>query len=93
MPITENSIIFLNHILLAWASLVVQWVKNPPVIQETWILPLGWEEPLKKEMVTHSSILAWKIQWTEESSVLQSVGLQKVEHNQATKPSCPKNKT
>ena len=42
---------------------------------------LGWEDPLEKEMATHSSILAWKISWTEESGGLQSMGLQRVRHN------------
>ena len=41
-------------------------VKNPPAMQETWVLSLGQEDPLKKEMATHSSILAWRIPWTEE---------------------------
>ena len=41
-------------------------VKNPPAMQETWVLSLGLEDPLKKEMATHSSILAWRIPWTEE---------------------------
>ena len=41
-------------------------IKNPPEMQETWVQPLGGEDPLEKEMVTHSSILAWKIIWTEE---------------------------
>ena len=48
-----------------WASLVVQKVKNLPAMQETQVLPLGWKDPLKKEMATHSSILAWRIPWTE----------------------------
>ena len=48
------------------ASLVAQLVKNLPAVQETWIRFLGWEDPLEKEMVTHSSILAWKIPWMEE---------------------------
>ena len=47
-------------------SPVAQRVKNLPAIQETWVRFLGWEDPLEKEMVTHSSILAWKILWTEE---------------------------
>ena len=46
------------------ASLVGQLVKNPPAIWETWIWSLGWEDPLEKEMATHSSILAWRISWT-----------------------------
>ena len=45
----------------SWASLVVQLVKNPPAMQETWVQSLGWEDPLKKGKATHSSILAWRI--------------------------------
>ena len=48
------------------ASLVAQMVKNLPAMQETWVLSLAWEDPLEKGMATHSSILAWKIPWTEE---------------------------
>ena len=48
------------------ACLVAQMVKNLSAIQETQVQPLGWEDPLEKEMTTHSSVLAWKIQWTEE---------------------------
>ena len=51
---------------LFWASLVTQLVKNPPEMQETWVLPLGWQDPLEKGTATHSSILAWRIPWTEE---------------------------
>ena len=58
------------------ASLVAQLVKNLPAIQETWVRFLGWEDPLEKEMVTHSSILAWNIPWTEEPGGLQSMGSQ-----------------
>ena len=50
----------------SWASLVVQTVKNLPAMQETWIWSLGWEDPLKEGMATHSSILAWRIPWTEK---------------------------
>ena len=63
------------------ASLVAQLVKNLPAVQETWIRFLGWEDPLEKEMVTHSSILAWKISWTQEPGGLQSMGLQRVGHD------------
>ena len=49
-------------------------VKNLPAMQETWARSLGWEDPLEEEMVTHSSILAWKIPWTEETGRLQSMG-------------------
>ena len=48
------------------ASLVAQLVKNLPAMQETWVQFLGWEDPLEKEMATHSTILAWRIPWTEE---------------------------
>ena len=58
------------------ASLVVQSVKNLPAVQETQVQSLGQEDPLEKEMATHSSILAWKIPRTEELGRLQSVGLQ-----------------
>ena len=49
-------------------------VKNPPAKQKTWFWSLGWEDPLGKEMATHSSILVWEIPWTEEPSRLQSMG-------------------
>ena len=62
-------------------------VKNPPTVQETWVQSLGQEELLEKEMATHSSILAWGIPWTEEPGGLQSVGLQRVGHDLAIKPS------
>ena len=52
-------------------------VKNLLAMQETWVQALGREDPLEKEMTTHSSILAWKIPWTEEPGRLQSMGLQK----------------
>ena len=61
-----------------WASIVAQLVKNPPAMQETRVQPLGQEDPLEKEVATRSSILAWKIQWTEESGGLQSMGLHRV---------------
>ena len=58
-------------------SLVAQTVKNLSAMQETWVRTLGCEDPLEKEMATHSSILARRIPWTEEPGGLQSVGLQK----------------
>ena len=61
-----------------WASLVAQTVKNPPVMQETWVKSLGQESALQKGMATHSSILAWRIPWTEEPGGLQSMGWQRV---------------
>ena len=65
------------------ASLVVQMVKNLPARQETW-RSLCQEEPLEEEMATHSSILAWRIPWTEEPGRLQALGLQRVWHGWAT---------
>ena len=62
------------------ASLLAQ-VKNPPVIQETRVQSLGREDPLEKGMTAHSSILAWRMPWTEDPGGLQSVGSQRVEHN------------
>ena len=63
------------------ASLVAQMVKNLPAMQETWVRSLGWEDPLEKEMANHSSILAWRIPWTEKPGGLQSMGSQRVGHN------------
>jgi len=59
---------------------VAQIVKNLPSMQETWVRSLGQEDPLEKGMATHSSILAWRIPWAEESGGLQSIGLQRVRH-------------
>ena len=59
-------------------------VKHLPTMQDTWVQSLGQEDLLEKEMATHSSILAWKIPWTEEPGSLQSMGLQRVGHELAT---------
>ena len=67
------------------ASLVIQTVKNLSAMWETRVRSLGQEEPLEKEMATHSSCLAWKIPWTEEPGGLQFMGLQRVGHNLVTK--------
>ena len=64
-----------------WASLVAQVVKNLPVVQETWVLSLGWEDLLGKGMATQSSVPAWRIPWTEKPGRLKSMGLQRVGHN------------
>ena len=63
---------------------MAQRVKRLPTVWETWVRSLGQEDPLEKEMATHSSTLAWKIPWTEEHSRLQSMGSQRVGHDQAT---------
>ena len=57
-----------------WASLVAQRLKRLPPMRETRVQSLGWEDPLEKEMATHSSTLAWRIPWTEEPGRLQSAG-------------------
>ena len=59
-------------------------VKRLPRMWETWVLSLGWEDPLEKEMTTHSSTLAWEISQTEEPRGLQSLGLQIFRHDLAT---------
>ena len=62
-------------------SLVAQMVKNLPAIWETQVQCVSKEDPLEKEMATHSSILAWRIPWTEDSGDLQSMGSQRLRHN------------
>ena len=64
-----------------WASLVAQKIKNLLAVQETWIQYLGWDDPLEKEIATHSSILALKIPRTEEPGRLLFMGLQRVGHD------------
>ena len=63
------------------ASLVAQTVKHLPTMRETQVRSLGREDPLEKEMATHSSILAWKIPWTEDPARLQSMDSQRVEYD------------
>ena len=60
---------------------MAQMVKRLPTVWETWVRSLGQEDPLEKEMATHSSTLAWKIPWTEERSMLQSMGSQRGGHD------------
>ena len=67
------------------ASLVAQMVKNLPIMLKAWVWSLGREDPLQKRMATHSSILAWRIPWTEEPGGLQSMGLQRVGQDRVTK--------
>ena len=66
---------------IGYTSPMAQMVKHLPALQETWVRSPGQEDPLEKEMATHSSILAWKIPWTEELGRLQSMGLQRVGHD------------
>ena len=63
------------------AFLAAQTVKNLPAMQETWVQPLGREDPLEKKMATHFSVLAWNIPWTEKPGGLQSIGWHRVGHN------------
>ena len=67
--------------LIMGTSLVAQMVKRLPAMQETRVQSLGWEDLLEKEMATHSSILAWKIPWTEEPGSLQYMGSLRVGHD------------
>ena len=68
-------------IVLCLGSLVAQTVKRLPAVHETWVRSLVREDPLEKEMATHSSVLAWETPWTEEPSRLQSMGSQRVGHD------------
>ena len=75
---TEHSMLIRVSYGYIWASLVAQRVKHLPTMQDTWVRSLGQEDPLEKEMATHSSTLAWKIPWTEKPGRLQSMGSQRV---------------
>ena len=68
-------------------SQITQMVKNPAAMRETWVQSLGWKDPLEKGKATHSSILVWRIPWTEEPGGLQSMGSQRLGHGWATKHS------
>ena len=70
-----------NLLLYLWAPLVAQTVKHLSAMLETWVRSLGREDPLEKEMATHSSSVAWRIPWTEEPGMLQSMGSQRVGHD------------
>ena len=78
------SLVFNMLSRLVLASLVAQMVKRLPAMQETWVRSLGQEDPLEKEMATHSSILAWRIPWIVEPGRLQSMGSQRVRHDWVT---------
>ena len=75
----SSQILYLLFISLSnLKALVAQRLKRLPTMQETWVQSLGQEDPVEKEMATHSSILAWIVPWTEEPGGLQSMGLQRV---------------
>ena len=78
-----------NWHFLSWLYLdtifgLTIWTKNLPAMQYIWVRSLGWEDPLEKGMATYSSILAWRIPWTEETGEIQPMGLQRVEHDWVT---------
>ena len=78
---TSFFMVLLSHLWLVRASLVAQRLKHLPVMQETQVRSLGQEDPLEKEMATHSSILAWRTPQREEPGRLQSTGSQRVRHD------------
>ena len=80
-PTFVGKVMSLLFNMLSRLVLVVQTVKRLPVMRETQVQSLGWEDPLEKEMATHSSILAWRILWIEEPGRLQSMGSQRVRHD------------
>ena len=77
----QSPLYFVRTLLYDTTSLVAQMVRRLPTMQETRVQSLGQEYLLEKEMATHSSILAWKIAWTEEAGRLQSMGSQRVGHD------------
>jgi len=78
VPFQLNCLIHYKNIMFKEAF---ARVKRLPAMQETWVRSLGWEDPLEKEVVTHSSTLAWKIPWTEKPGGLQSMRSQRVGHD------------
>ena len=80
-PESITALLFAYIPIQNWTSLVAQMVRHLPIMWETRVQSLGWEDLLEKEMATHSSILAWKIPWMEDPGRLQSMGSQRVGHN------------
>ena len=81
VTIYQNQICLHTHPCAYYTSLVAQAVKCLSTMRETWVRALGWEDPLQKEMAIHPSSTAWKIPWTEEPGMLQSMGSQRVGHD------------
>ena len=82
MLLERNSFILAEHTLdQGYTSLVAQSLKSLPTMWETWVRSLVQEDPLEKEMAIQSSIVAWRVPWTEEPGRLQSMGLQRVGHD------------
>ena len=85
MPISNSILRILIILVIYWqASQVAQWVHNLPATQETWVRSLGLENPLGKNMAAHSSILGWRIPWTEEPRGWQSTGLKELGQTETT---------
>ena len=88
VPLTSKAPAWQTGLQSTWlykqVAFVAQMVKRLPIMQETWVWSLAWEDPLEKAMATHSSILAWKIPWMEEPGRLHSMWSQRVRHNWAT---------
>ena len=86
MFLEDGILFFISGDFFSWIGIFNPLVKNPPACRrhnEMWVWPLSPEDPVEKQMETHSSILAWKISWTEEPGGLQSMGSQRVRHNWA----------
>ena len=75
------SILIIMILMILMLSLVAETVKNLPAMRETWVQSLGWEDPLEEGMATHSSVLVWRIPWTEQPGRPPSLGSQRVRHN------------
>ena len=82
--VRETRVCSLTNLKTYKVFLVAQRVKRLPTVQETRVCSLGQEDPLEKEVATHTSILAWKVPWMEKTGSLQSMGLQRVGHDKAT---------
>ena len=78
---TVDLALLYSLVCMSWAFLVAQVIKNWSAMWETWVPSLGWEDPPEEGMASHSSILAWRIPWTVEPGVLQSMGSTRVRHD------------
>ena len=81
---TFHCMFYCIHVCIFWTSLVAQMIKNLLAMEEIWVWFLGQEDPMEEEMATHSSILAWRIPWTEEPVQLQAMVSQRVGHDWMT---------
>ena len=88
LPLLELNLLELEYMVI-WDFPGESVVKNSPAMQEMWVQSLGQEDHLEEIMATHSTILAWRIPWTEEPGGLQSMGFQRVRHDLGTKQQQP----